>query len=92
MTEGEIIAIISLVGMVLVAVIQAIANSKAVGKRLEKIEEHSQKQYLAILRLTVMSEEMPISERIIAGKEYIDRGGNGDVKIFYKEFLSKHTK
>lgn len=92
MTEGEIIAIISLAGMVLVAIIQALANSKAVGRRLDKIEEHSQKQYLALLRLTVMSEEMPVSERIIAGKEYIDRGGNGDVKTFYKEFVKQHTK
>lgn len=92
MTEGEIIAIISLIGMVLVAIIQAVANSKSVGKRLEKIEEHNTEQYLSILRLTVMSEEMPISERIIAGKKYIDLGGNGDIKIFYKEFLAKHTK
>lgn len=92
MTEGEIIAIISLTGMVLVAIIQAIANSRSVGRRLEKIEEHNREQYLAILRLTVMSEEMPIAERIIAGKKYIDLGGNGDVKTFYKEFLSKHTK
>lgn len=92
MTEGEIIAIISLVGMVLVAVIQAISNSKTVGKRLDKIERNSHKQYLSLLRLTVMSEEMPISERIIAGKEYIDHGGNGDVKKFYQEFVKEHTK
>lgn len=92
MTEGEIIAIISLAGMVLVAVIQAITNSKTVGRRLEKIEEHSKEQYLSILRLTVMSEEMPVSERIIAGKKYIDMGGNGDIKTFYKEFVKRHTK
>lgn len=92
MTEGEIIAIISLTGMVLVAIIQAIANSRSVGRRLEKIEEHSREQYLSILRLTVMSEEMPVSERIIAGKKYIELGGNGDIKTFYKEFLKEHTK
>ncbi len=92
MTEGEIIAIISLFGMVLVAVIQAIANSKTIGRRLDKIEEHNDKQYLSILRLTVMSEEMPVSERIIAGKEYIDRDGNGEVKKFYENFVNEHTK
>ena len=27
-----------------------------------------------------MSEEMPMSERLIAGKKYVNRGGNGDVK------------
>ncbi len=59
----------------------------------EKHREHDREQYLAILRLTVMSEEMPISERIIAGKKYIDEGGNGDVKKFYYErLLPEHTK
>ena len=27
-----------------------------------------------------MSDEMPMSERLIAGKKYVNRGGNGDVK------------
>ena len=92
MTEGEIIALIGMAGMVVVAVIQAIAQNKSIAKRLDKIEEHNKKQYLNILRLTIMSEEMPISERIIAGKEYIEHGGNGDIKEFYKAFLEKHTK
>lgn len=92
MTEGEIIALIGMAGMVVVAVIQAIAQNKSIAKRLDKIEEHNKKQYLNILRLTIMSEEMPISERIIAGKEYIEHGGNGDIKAFYQDFLTKHTK
>ncbi len=59
----------------------------------EKNQEHDREQYLAILRLTVMSEEMPISERIIAGKKYIDEGGNGDVKeYYYHHLLPEHTK
>jgi hypothetical protein len=66
-------------------------QNRNLNKRLAKIEEHDQKQYLGLLRLTIMSESMPISERIIAGKEYIDAGGNGDIKKFYKEFLEKHT-
>ena len=37
---------------------------------------------MSILRLTIMSEEMPMSERLIAGKKYVDLGGNGDVKQF----------
>ena len=37
---------------------------------------------LAILRLTIMSEEMPMAERLIAGQKYVKLGGNGDVKKF----------
>lgn len=58
----------------------------------KKMEDHQKQNYLGILRLEIMSEEMPVSERIIAGKEYIDRGGNGDVSEFYKRFLKDHTK
>ena len=34
------------------------------------------------LRLTIMSEEMPMAERLIAGQKYVKLGGNGDVKKF----------
>ena len=60
--------------------------------RQEKMQEHQDKNYLGILRLEIMSEEMPISERIIAGKEYLEHGGNGDVSVYYKQFLKDHTK
>lgn len=64
-----------------------------ISQQVSKNSEHNKEQYLAVLRLTVMSEEMPISERIIAGKKYIDEGGNGDVKKYYYEhLLPKHTK
>jgi hypothetical protein len=92
MTEGEIVALIGLAGAILVALINNYFQNKNLDKRLNKIESHDEKQYLGILRLTIMSDNMPVSERIIAGKEYIDRGGNGDVKKFYQEFLEKHTK
>lgn len=92
MTEGVIIALIGLGGVILANIIQAISQNRTIKRRLDNIEKHNNEQYLDILRLTIMSEEMPISERIIAGKKYIDRGGNGDVKKFYKEFLEKHIK
>lgn len=57
-----------------------------------KLKEHQEKNYLGILRLEIMSDEMPIHERIIAGQEYIDHGGNGEVKKFYLNFIKEHTK
>ena len=55
------------------------------GARLKKVEEHNELNYMSLLRLTVMDSDMPMSERLIAGQEYINRNGNGDVKAFYKE-------
>lgn len=65
----------------------------SIRQEVAKNREHDKEQYLAILRLTVMAEEMPVSERIIAGKKYIDEGGNGDVsKFYYEHLLPEHTK
>lgn len=62
-----------------------------INKKIDKLIEHDKEQYLAILRLTVMAEAMPISERLIAGKQYICRNGNGDVKKYYEELVKEHT-
>lgn len=57
-------------------------------KWVEEQSEHSLDNYLSIKRLTVMSREMPLSERIAAGEKYIKYGGNGEVKHKYEELLS----
>lgn len=59
---------------------------------VKKLMEHDHDQYLSIMRLTLMSQEIPISERIIAGDKYIKAGGNGDCKHYYFELLKEHTK
>lgn len=67
------------------------ANAK-LEKKVDQLVEHDEDQYLSILRLTIMSEDMPISERIIAGDKYVKKGGNGDVKKYYQKMLAEHTK
>lgn len=72
-----------------------VSNKKANAKleqKVDKLVEHDEDQYLSILRLTIMSEEMPISERIIAGDKYVKKGGNGEVKKYYQRMLEEHTK
>ncbi len=72
-----------------------VSNKKANAKleaKVDKLVEHDEDQYLSILRLTIMSEEMPISERIIAGDKYVKKGGNGEVKKYYQKMLEEHTK
>lgn len=58
-------------------------------RKQETREEHDHENYLNILRLTIMSEEMPLEERIAAGDKYIAAGGNGAVKHRYQELLEK---
>ena len=76
--------------------VTVIVSNKKANKKLEqkvdKLVEHDEDQYLSILRLTIMSEDMPISERIIAGDKYVKKGGNGEVKQYYQKMLEEHTK
>ena len=52
---------------------------------LTDLNNHSHENYMGILRLTIMSNEMPIGERIVAGHKYLEKGGNGEVKAFLKD-------
>ena len=61
-------------------------------KEIPEIKKHCYENYLSSLRLTVMSNEMPLGERIIAGQMYIDAGGNGEVKKFINEELNANKK
>ena len=100
MSEAVTVAIIASVSSVVLAVVNAIIAAvqrhqqkksgveeriEAIEKKVDKLAEHGELQYMALLRLTVMDSDMPMSERLIAGKEYLAREGNGDVKKFYEE-------
>lgn len=61
-------------------------------KEIPEIKRHCYENYLSGLRLTVMSNEMPLGERIIAGQMYIDAGGNGEVKKFINEELNANKR
>lgn len=94
--ENVWIALIAgLLELACVCVTVFVANRKASAKleaKVDKLVEHDEDQYLSLLRLTIMSEDMPISERIIAGDKYVKKGGNGDVKKYYQQMIAEHTK
>ena len=93
--EIWVVLIESLLPIAGICVTVYFSNKKATAKLEEKVDklvEHDEDQYLSILRLTVMSEEMPLSERIIAGDKYVKKGGNGEVKKYYETMLAEHTK
>lgn len=60
---------------------------EGVKEDIKELKEHSKENYLGIKRLTVMSHDMPIGERIVAGHDYIKAGGNGDVKHYIEDEL-----
>ena len=94
--EGIWIALIESVltfaGICVTVIVTNRKANKKLEQKVDKLVEHDDEQYLSILRLTIMSESMPISERIIAGDKYVRKGGNGDVKKYYQQMLAEHTK
>lgn len=66
---------------------------------LQKVKIELKKNSLNTLKNTICNENIPLSERVAAGREYIDKGGNGAVKIRvhqletqYEEELKKGVK
>ena len=94
--EGIWIALIesalTFAGICVTVIVTNRKANKKLEQKVDKLVEHDDEQYLSILRLTIMSESMPISERIIAGDKYVKKGGNGDVKKYYQQMLAEHTK
>ena len=44
---------------------------------------------LYLLKMAVLSEELPLLDRIHAGEQYIALGGNGLIKKKYQELLKE---
>lgn len=74
----------------LIVIVKAVVSLVHLADDIKDIKKHTFENYLTCLRLTVMSHDMPIGERIIAGDAYIKAGGNGEVKHYIETEL--HTK
>lgn len=61
-------------------------------KDLDTVKEHCFENYMSNLQLKIMSNEMPIGERLIAGEKYVNLGGNGEIKAKYKLLQEEYAK
>ena len=64
----------------------------AIKNEITELKDHLSKVELDDLKLIIMSEEMPIEERLSAGKRYISQGGNSAVKIHVKLLEEQYEK
>lgn len=95
MSINDIVVVGGVVSAVTVITATALKVYKFIRKWerwVEEMSEHSLDNYLSVKRLTIMSHEMPLSERIAAGEKYIKAGGNGEVKHKYEELLLQLPK
>lgn len=83
-------AVISAATVVLTAVITAYRFIRKWDKWVKQKDKHDIEQYVQILRLVIMTPEMPLSERIAAGDTYVNElKRNGAVKQKYNELLQR---
>ena len=81
-------SILTALGVIIATAVKVYKFIRKWDKWVEEQSEHNLDNYLSIKRLTIMSHEMPLSERIAAGEKYIKYGGNGEVKHKYEELLT----
>lgn len=59
---------------------------------IDPLKKELKQNSLNTMKNTICNEMIPLSERVIVGKEYIDKGGNGAVKILVHTLEEKYEK
>ena len=88
-TDISIIKVSALVAAV-TTIIVAIKKIAQFIIRLAELKDSFDENTRLVLKLIIMSEDMPLSERIKAGERYIELGGNGMVKCEYEKLLKEY--
>lgn len=88
-----IASVITALTVIFVTVVKVYKFVRKCEKWIEKKDKHDEAQYRDILRLIIMTPEMPLSERIAAGDVYVNQlHGNGGVKQKYLELLHRFSE
>lgn len=78
----KIAACLTAVVTIVTVAVKVIKFFTNLAKDIKEMKEHTHDNYMGVLRLTIMSSDMPIGERMVAASKYLDANGNGDVKQF----------
>jgi hypothetical protein len=93
-TENIILfaSLLTALGVIIATAIKIYKFIRKWEKWIEKKDKHDDEQYIQILRLVIMTPEMPLSERIKAGDIYVNKlHENGGVKQKYNELLKRFS-
>ena len=59
-------------------------------KKYDEMNDILKNNTLYILKIAVLDEQLPLTDRLKAGELYMDLGGNGAVKKKYQELLKEY--
>lgn len=80
----------AIIKFVIKPIAKVLHKIESLSEKVETLGNHDHDNYLSLLRLCLVSEEMPIEERLEAGRKYVDAGGNGAAKALYKILLEQY--
>lgn len=90
---GALTSLIAFGAKVVTLIKKCVDFFKNLQAQIDVIEEHCRENHMRELQLTIVSEEMPIEERLRAGDEYVNKmHGNGAVKAKYRVLLQKYEE
>lgn len=85
-------SLISAIGILISALIKLYTFIKKVDTKFENYEETIKQNTISILKLALLDENLPISDRLHAGEQYLALGGNGYGKIVYEKILKQYEE
>lgn len=85
----EIAGFITAIGVIIGAIIKI---HKILSRMEDKFDEYDsilKENTMHILKMALLSDDLPITDRINAGKRYLELGGNGYGKIIYNQLIKQ---
>lgn len=86
---GALVFLTTLIGAV---EFLALRMRKFIQNEIKPLKEELNRNSLNTMKNTICNENIPLSERISVGKEYLEKGGNGAVKIYYHKLEEEYEK
>lgn len=85
----KIAALITAVGVIVGTVLKIHLILSRLEKRFDDYDRIVRENTIHILKMALLSEDLPITDRINAGKRYLELGGNGYGKIVYNQLIKR---
>ncbi len=87
---ADICTYLTVIAGFIMAVLKIARPLREIEQRIKRLESYTHNDYMSTLRLTVMSEKMPLEERLAAGEKYVKEGGNGAIKAKYHMLVEEY--
>ena len=86
------VILITAITVIFTFIVKTYNFARNLEKKYEGIDSMLKTNTLHILKIAVLNDNLPLTDRINAGEQYIKLGGNGFVKKKYEHLLDEYEK